>query len=302
MIRTPIIEFFSNKIPYRTLRPLAEGSQNIRDKGVLRHFSVCDSDVRGVPGNTKKRYNVEQMFETFQGEFAITDPTFVITKIWDADGKNRTICMNSNIMNLNPFTAFGAEGVRNPRATIDILLGGRTTFIYCRHSFWGALKTHLLIQTVLMTQIDRDQDLSSALGDKSRTKNLTKGGLHDPKNVQAVFNTFFFQKLAEEAGYMLGSKTHNYENVGKVWFDNNGHPMQPEVVTANCSTQKVKHFPTRPPDLFADCFDEWQLMKLAAMPDLSLPYMGNTCSLDRRNHQKDGLQCDPINALCARGK
>ena len=120
--------------------------------------------------------------------------------------------MNSNLMNLNPFTAFGAEGVRNPRATIDILLGGRTNFIYCGRFFWGALKNHSLIQTMFMTQTDRDQDLSSALSDKRHIKNLSKGGLHDHKNVQAVFNTFFFQKLAEEAGYMFGSKSHNYEN------------------------------------------------------------------------------------------
>ena len=134
MVRTPIIGIFSNKITYHQLKVLAEGSLNIKgagDKGGLRHFSVYDGDEAGVPGKPKKRYTVSQMFKTLKGEFTITDPTFRLTHIYDANGINRTIHMNSHIMNMYPLTAFGPDGVRNPRATIDELLNGHNNFIYC---------------------------------------------------------------------------------------------------------------------------------------------------------------------------
>ena len=67
-----------------------------------------------------------------------------------------------------------------------------------------------------MTETEKDQDLMPTFGNNNRIANLKKGGLHDPRNIQVVFNTFYFQKLAEEAGYMLDSKSHNYENGGKV--------------------------------------------------------------------------------------
>jgi hypothetical protein len=59
-----------------------------------------------------------------------------------------------------------------------------------------------------MTETDKDQDLMSTLGNNNRIVNLKKGRLHDLRSVQAIFNTFYFQKLAEEAGYMLDSKSH----------------------------------------------------------------------------------------------
>ena len=71
------------------------------------------------------------------------------------------------------------------------------------------------------TETNKDQDLMSTLGDKTHVGNLKKAGLHDTKNAQAVFNTFYFQKLAEEVGYMLDSKARNYEHRCKVWFDTN---------------------------------------------------------------------------------
>jgi hypothetical protein len=129
-----------------------------------------------------------------------------------------------------------------------------------------------LIQKMFMTPTEMDQDLTAALGGSSRIGNLKKYGIDDPKNIQAAFNTFYFQKLAEEAGYMLSSKFHNYENGGKVWFDSNGHPMEPKVASNNCSTTNAKRFPKRPPDIFVDCFDTWQLMELAALPESVLPY------------------------------
>ena len=76
-----------------------------------------------------------------------------------------------------------------------------------------------------MTETEKDDELMSTLGDDNRISNLHKGRLHDPRHAQAIVNTPFFQKLADEARYLLDSENHNYEHGGKVWFDTNGHPM-----------------------------------------------------------------------------
>ena len=71
--------------------------------------------------------------------------------------------------------------------------------------------------------------------------------------------------------------------------------------TGNCSTTNAKRFPTRPPDLFADCFDEWQLMELAVMPESSLPY-GQYMFLGLLQPPKGWVAVQPNECIVYKGK